>query len=58
MPHKPGHGTQRKRIERQASGRTAIPVSKSTTQASQQALKDAEDRRLDRLVTQNQDLKN
>ena len=58
MPHKPGHGTQRKRIERQARGRTAIPVSKSTTQASQQALKDAEDRRLDRLVTQNQDLKN
>ena len=37
MPHKPGHGTQRKRIERQARGRTAIPVSKSTTQASQQA---------------------
>ena len=57
MPHRPGHGTQRQRIERQARKQTALPQSKSSFEASRNVLRDAEDRRLNRLVNQNQGLK-
>ena len=56
MPHRPGHGTQRQRIERQARKQTALPQSKSSFEASRNVLRDAEDRRLNRLVNQNQGL--
>ena len=29
MPHRPGHGTQRRRIERQSRGQTPTKISKS-----------------------------
>ncbi len=53
MPHKPGHGTQRRRIERQARGQTAFPQSKSTRQESKRVLADAEDRALQKFIDDN-----
>ena len=58
MPHRPGHGTQRRRIERQSRGQTATPISKGAQQAANTALVNAEINRLNRFVEQNQDLKN
>ena len=57
MPHKPGHGTQRRRIERQSRGQTATPISKGAQQAANTALVNAEINRLNRFVDQNQDKK-
>ena len=53
MPHKPGHGTQRRRIERQSRGQTAQPISRASQKASTQALVDAESRRLQDFIDQN-----
>jgi hypothetical protein len=58
MPHRPGHGTQRRRIERQSRGQTATPISKGAQQAANTALVNAEINRLNRFVDQNQGLKN
>ena len=57
MPHRPGHGTQRRRIERQSRGQTATPISKGAQQAANTALVNAEINRLNRFVDQNQDKK-
>ena len=38
MPHKPGHGTQRQRIERQSRGQTAQPISRAAQKASRAAV--------------------
>ena len=57
MPHRPGHGTQRRRIERQSRGQTATPISKGAQQAANTALVNAEINRLNRFVYQNQDKK-
>jgi hypothetical protein len=57
MPHRPGHGTQRRRIERQARGQTATPINKGAQQAANTALVNAEINRLNRFVDQNQDKK-
>tara|TARA_R100001224_G_scaffold110512_1_gene89233 strand:- start:607 stop:1578 length:972 start_codon:yes stop_codon:yes gene_type:complete len=58
MPHRPGHGTQRRRIERQSRGQTPTKISKSAQKAANTALVDAEVNRLNNLVEQNQGLKN
>ena len=57
MPHRPGHGTQRRRIERQSRGQTATPISRGAQQAANTALVNAEINRLNRFVDQNQDKK-
>ena len=57
MPHIPGHGTQRRRVERQSRGQTATPISKGAQQAANTALVNAEINRLNRFVDQNQGLK-
>ncbi len=53
MPHKPGHGTQRRRIERQARGQTAQPISRAAQKASRAALVDAESKRLQDFIDDN-----
>ena len=53
MPHRPGHGTQRRRIERQSRGETARPISKGAQQASNTALVNAETRRLENYIRDN-----
>lgn len=54
MPHKPGHGTQRRRIERQARGQSPTKISKSSVNAAKSALSSAEANRLNNLVSQGQ----
>jgi hypothetical protein len=53
MPHKPGHGTQRRRIERQSRGQTAQPISRAAQKASRAALVDAESKRLQDFIDDN-----
>ena len=53
MPHKPGHGTQRQRIERQSRGQTAQPISRAAQKASRAAVVDAESRRLQDFIDEN-----
>ncbi len=54
MPHRPGHGTQRRRIERQARGQSPTKISKSSVNAAKSALSSAEANRLNNLVSQGQ----
>ena len=54
MPHKPGHGTQRRRIERQARGQSPTSISKSSVSAAKSALASAEANRLNNLVSRGQ----
>tara|TARA_R100000315_G_scaffold53041_1_gene26771 strand:- start:409 stop:1383 length:975 start_codon:yes stop_codon:yes gene_type:complete len=58
MPHRPGHGTQRKKIERQSRGQTPTKISKGAQEAANTALVNAEINRLNNLVESNQGLKN